>query len=98
MTTFDEKNAIFFVYISPLKEKKLAEREHKRKVHCSFKKQQQQLKKNPDSIMTEEATTLPSKQEKQVQNLPGKQILNGFSQRDHCCSDKTGKRTHAHTR
>lgn len=106
MTTFDEKNAIFFVYISPLKEKKLAEREHKRKVHCSFKKQQQQLKKNPDSIMTEEATTLPSKQEKQVQNLPGKQILNGFrnfelvlqSQRDHCCSDETGKRTHAHTR
>lgn len=56
--------------------------------------------------MTEEAMTLPSKQEKQVQNLPGKQILNGFrnfelvlqSQRDHCCSDKTGKRTHAHTR
>lgn len=55
--------------------------------------------------MTEEAMTLPSKQEKQLQSLPGKQILNGFrnfklilqSQRDHCCSDKTEKehkRTH----
>lgn len=52
----------------------------------------------------EEAMTLPSKQEKQVQNLPGKQILNGFrnlelilqSQRDPCCSDKTEKE-HTHT-
>lgn len=54
--------------------------------------------------MTEETMTLPSKQEKQVQSLPGKQILNGFrnfelilqSQRDHCCSDKTEKE-HTHT-
>lgn len=95
----------FSLYISlHWRKKKLAEKENtKEKCIAPLKNNNNNLKKNPDSIMTEEAMTLPSKQEKQVQNLPGKQILNGFrnfelilqSQRDHCCSDKTEKE-HTH--